>query len=42
MSVLTIFNCGTAYDRNNDDVIALLARRVVGQEGRDWIINAAP
>jgi len=42
MSVLTIYNCGTGYDRNGDDIIAYLARHTVGREGRDWIINAGP
>jgi hypothetical protein len=42
MSVLTIYNCGTAFDRNSNDIIADLARRTGGTEGRDWIINAGP
>ena len=42
MKVLTIYNCGTAFDRNSNDLIANLASRTNGVEGKDWIINAGP
>ncbi|WP_321473713.1 hypothetical protein [uncultured Paludibaculum sp.] len=41
--VLTIYNCGTNYDRtNSQELIASLALKTVGTEGKDWIINPGP
>lgn len=40
MAVLTIYNCGTAFDENSRDIIAGLAKRTGGRKGVDWIINA--
>jgi hypothetical protein len=41
--VFSIYNCGTAFNRQNlDETVADLARRSVGAENRDWIINDGP
>ena len=41
--VFTIYNCGTAHNRQNlDETIADLARRTAGAENRDWMINDGP
>ncbi len=41
--VFTIYNCGTAFNRNNrTELIADLAARTEGDEGDDWMINAGP
>ena len=41
--IFTIYNCGTAFNRNNrDELVADLAARTGGIEGFDWIINAGP
>lgn len=41
--ILTIYNCGTNYDRtNSQELIASLALKTIGQEGQDWIINPGP
>ncbi len=39
----TIYNCGTAFNRNNrDELVADLASRTGGEEGENWIVNAGP
>ncbi len=39
----TIYNCGTAFNRNNrDELVADLASRTGGEEGDNWIVNAGP
>jgi len=39
----TVYNCGTAFNRNNrDELVADLAARTQGEEGTHWIINAGP
>jgi len=41
--VFSIYNCGTSHNRQNlDETVADLARRTVGAENRDWIINDGP
>ena len=41
--VFSIYNCGTSYNRQNlDETVADLARRTVGAENRDWMINDGP
>lgn len=41
--VFTIYNCGTAHNRQNtDETVADLARRTAGAENRDWMINDGP
>lgn len=43
MNVLTIYCCGTDYDRSNSrELIARLAADTLGTEGVDWLINAGP
>lgn len=38
--VFSIYNCGTSHNRQNlDETVADLARRTVGAENRDWMIN---
>ncbi|MBK9082140.1 MAG: hypothetical protein IPL88_08720 [Rhizobiales bacterium] len=39
MSVLTVYDCGTAFDENSDDIIATTAKNTLGVRGKDWIIN---
>lgn len=39
----TIYNCGTAFNRNNrTELVADLAARTCGEEGENWIVNAGP
>ena len=39
----TVYNCGTAFSRDNaDETIATLAANTGGREGYDWLINAGP
>jgi hypothetical protein len=41
--VFSIYNCGTSHNRQNlDETVADLARRTVGSENRDWMINDGP
>src|SRR5215472_3184242 len=41
--VFTIYNCGTSHNRQNlDETVADTARRTIGSENRDWIINDGP
>ena len=41
--VFTIYNCGTSHNRQNlDETVADTARRTIGAENRDWIINDGP
>ena len=40
MSVLTVYDCGTAFDENSTDIIAVTAKNTQGVRGKDWIINA--
>ena len=41
--VFSVYNCGTSHNRQNlDETIADLARRTVGAENRDWMINDGP
>jgi hypothetical protein len=41
--VFTIYNCGTSHNRQNlDETVADLARRTIGAENRDWMINDGP
>jgi hypothetical protein len=41
--VFSIYNCGTSHSRQNlDETVADLARRSVGAENRDWMINDGP
>lgn len=41
--VFSIYNCGTSFSRQNlDETVADLARRTVGAENRDWMINDGP
>jgi len=42
-AVFSIYNCGTSHNRQNlDETVADLARRTVGAENRDWMINDGP
>lgn len=38
----TIYNSGTAYDENNNDIVALLARINAGSRAFDWAAFAGP
>jgi hypothetical protein len=41
--VFSIYNCGTSHNRQSlDETVADLARRSVGAENRDWMINDGP
>jgi hypothetical protein len=41
--IFSIYNCGTSHNRQNlEETVADLARRTVGTENRDWMINEGP
>lgn len=42
MATFTIYDCGTAFDENSNDIIARLAKETSGRRGTDWMINAGP
>lgn len=43
MKVLTIYNCGTAYDKQVEyELVVTLAKQNSGENGADWILFAGP
>lgn len=43
MKVLTIYNCGTAFDEGaENELVVRLSKQSIGKRGEDWIIFAGP